>query len=145
MTDAATKKIAGWAVSVTMHTEDLPLQAFNYAVWQSNTDVSELIHHNDRGSQRGFNYQAPARSQNSVSVDPEGLLFVEVKWQLHSTTGDLRRSTTAIARRHTFAANLPGQYSQTRLNQIDPGWRASNSSPNTGHTRVSSCGKWFFR
>ena len=51
VTDAATKKIAGWAVSATMRTEDLPLQAFNHAVWQSNTDLSELIHHSDRGSQ----------------------------------------------------------------------------------------------
>ena len=55
VTDACTKKIAGWAVSATMRTEDLPLQAFNHAVWQSNTDLSELIHHYDRGSQRGFN------------------------------------------------------------------------------------------
>ena len=51
VTDAATKKIVGWAVSATMRTEDLPLQAFNHAVWQSNSTLSELIHHSDRGSQ----------------------------------------------------------------------------------------------
>lgn len=34
-----------------MRTEDLPLQAFNHAVWQSNSDLSELVHHSDRGSQ----------------------------------------------------------------------------------------------
>ena len=51
VTDACTKKIVGWAVSATMRTEDLPLQAFNHAVWQSNTDLSELVHHSDRGSQ----------------------------------------------------------------------------------------------
>ncbi|RDH75925.1 IS3 family transposase [Mycolicibacterium moriokaense] len=51
VTDACTKRIAGWAVSATMRTEDLPLQAFNHAVWQSNTDLSELIHHSGRGSQ----------------------------------------------------------------------------------------------
>ena len=51
VTDACTKKIVGWAVSATMRTEDLPLQAFNHAVWQSNTDLFELIHHSDRGSQ----------------------------------------------------------------------------------------------
>ncbi|SPM34861.1 Transposase InsO and inactivated derivatives [Mycobacterium rhizamassiliense] len=27
-----------------MRTEDLPLQAFNHAVWQSNSDLSELVH-----------------------------------------------------------------------------------------------------
>jgi transposase InsO family protein len=51
VTDACTKKIVGWAVAATMRTENLPLQAFNNAVWQSNTDISELIHHSDRGSQ----------------------------------------------------------------------------------------------
>ena len=51
VTDACTKKVVGWAVSATMRTEDLPLQAFNHAVWQSNSNLSELIHHSDRGSQ----------------------------------------------------------------------------------------------
>jgi putative transposase len=51
VTDVCTKKIVGWAVSATMRTEDLPLQAFNHAVWQSNSDLSELVHHSDRGSQ----------------------------------------------------------------------------------------------
>ncbi|WP_423202722.1 IS3 family transposase [Mycobacterium lehmannii] len=51
VTDACTKKIAGWAVAATMRTQDLPLQAFNHAVWQANADLSELIHHSDRGSQ----------------------------------------------------------------------------------------------
>ncbi|WP_422746150.1 IS3 family transposase [Mycobacterium sp. WMMD1722] len=51
VTDACTKAIKGWAVSATMRTQDLPLQAFNHAVWQSNCDLSELVHHSDRGSQ----------------------------------------------------------------------------------------------
>lgn len=51
VTDACTKKIVGWAVSATMRTQDLRLQAFNHAVWQANTTLSELIHHSDRGSQ----------------------------------------------------------------------------------------------
>ena len=51
VTDACTKKIVGWAVSATMRTEDLPLQAFNHAVWQTNSTLSELVHHSDRGSQ----------------------------------------------------------------------------------------------
>ncbi len=55
VTDTCTKKIAGWAVSTTMRTEDLPLPAFNHAVWHSNTDLSELVHHSDRGSQPRFN------------------------------------------------------------------------------------------
>jgi putative transposase len=51
VTDACSRKIVGWAVSATMRTEDLPLQAFNHAVWQSDSSLSELVHHSDRGSQ----------------------------------------------------------------------------------------------
>jgi putative transposase len=51
VTDVCTRKIVGWAVSVTMRTEDLPLQAFKHAVWQVNSDLSELVNHSDRGSQ----------------------------------------------------------------------------------------------
>ncbi len=40
VTDACTRKIAGWAVSATMLTEDLPMQAFNHAVWQMNSNRS---------------------------------------------------------------------------------------------------------
>ena len=51
VTDVCTRRIVGWAVSATMRTEDLPLQAFNHAVWQADSDLSELVHHSDRGSQ----------------------------------------------------------------------------------------------
>ncbi|WP_006247545.1 IS3 family transposase [Mycolicibacterium tusciae] len=47
VTDACSRKIVGWAVAANMRTEDLPLQAFNHAVWQSNSDLSELVHHSD--------------------------------------------------------------------------------------------------
>jgi putative transposase len=47
ITDACTKKIVGWAVSRTMRTEDLPLQAFNHGVRQSGSNLSELVHHSD--------------------------------------------------------------------------------------------------
>lgn len=58
VTDVGTRTIVGWAVSATMRTEDLPLQAFNHAVWQSHSDLSELVHHSDRGSQGGFNWSS---------------------------------------------------------------------------------------
>lgn len=58
VTDVCTRKIVGWAVAATMRTEDLPLQAFNHAVWQSNSDLSELVHHSDRGSQGEFNWSS---------------------------------------------------------------------------------------
>lgn len=34
-----------------MRTENLPLRKFNHAVWRSNSDISELVHYSDRGSQ----------------------------------------------------------------------------------------------
>ncbi|AET19060.1 transposase [Mycobacterium tuberculosis variant bovis BCG] len=51
VTDVCTRKIVVRAVSATMRTEDLPVQVFNHAVWQSNSDLSELVHHSDPGSQ----------------------------------------------------------------------------------------------
>lgn len=51
VTDAATKKIVDWAVASSMRTEDLPLQAFDHAVFQADSDLSALVHHSDRGSQ----------------------------------------------------------------------------------------------
>jgi hypothetical protein len=47
---AATKSIVGWAVAATMRTEHLPLQPFKHAVWQADSDLSELAHHPDHGS-----------------------------------------------------------------------------------------------
>nr|WP_232016816.1 IS3 family transposase [Gordonia insulae] len=51
VTDVCTRKIMGWHVASSMRTEDLPLPAFDHAVWQANTDLSGLTHHSDHGSQ----------------------------------------------------------------------------------------------
>lgn len=51
VTDVCTRMIVGWSTKATMRTEDLPLDAFNHAVWQTNSDLSSLIHHSDMGSQ----------------------------------------------------------------------------------------------
>ena len=44
------KRPSAGRVAVTMRTEDLPLQAFNHAVWQADSDLSESAHHSGRGS-----------------------------------------------------------------------------------------------
>ncbi|WP_423794900.1 DDE-type integrase/transposase/recombinase, partial [Mycobacterium tuberculosis] len=44
VTDVCTRKIVVWAVSATMRTEDLPVQVFNHAVWQSNSDLEPPRH-----------------------------------------------------------------------------------------------------
>ena len=51
VTDVCTRKIVGLAVAMPMRTENLPPQAFEHAVWQTNSDLSELAYHSDRGSQ----------------------------------------------------------------------------------------------
>jgi putative transposase len=44
------KRSSAGRVAATMRTEDLPLRAFNHAVWQADSDLSELAHQYDRGS-----------------------------------------------------------------------------------------------
>lgn len=59
-----TRMIKGWHVAASMRTEELPLQAFNHAVWQQNTDLSGLTHHSDHGS----NYLSLAYTDRLVEV-----------------------------------------------------------------------------
>ena len=86
VTDVCTRRIVGWAVAASMRTEDLPLQAFEHAVWQANSDLSELVHHSDRGSQGGFNWSSQhldrggavwhsGRTQNRAVVGVSGRLI----------------------------------------------------------------------
>lgn len=50
VTDVFSRKILGWALSDSMRTEALPLQALNQAI-TSAKETSGLIHHSDHGSQ----------------------------------------------------------------------------------------------
>ena len=50
VTDVFSRKIVGWALSDSMRTEALPLQALNQAI-VSAKETSSLIHHSDHGSQ----------------------------------------------------------------------------------------------
>ncbi|ROZ52947.1 IS3 family transposase [Rhodococcus sp. WS1] len=56
--DAYSRRILGWRTATTM-TTPLVLDAIEHAIWarrlEGITDLSGLIHHNDRGSQGGFN------------------------------------------------------------------------------------------
>ena len=53
ITDVCIRKIVGWAVAATLHTEGLPLLALEHALLTSGAVRSEsgLIHHSDRGAQ----------------------------------------------------------------------------------------------
>ncbi len=51
VTDVFSRKIVGWAVRTSMKTEALPLEALNHALACATGDMSQLVHHSDRGSQ----------------------------------------------------------------------------------------------
>ena len=55
VTDVYSRRIAGWALSDSMRTEVLPLQALNQAIVCAE-ETTGLIHHSDHGSQGGFNW-----------------------------------------------------------------------------------------
>lgn len=50
VTDVYSRRIVGWALSDSMRTEKLPLQALNQAIMCAK-DTAGLIHHSDHGSQ----------------------------------------------------------------------------------------------
>ena len=53
ITDACTRKIVGWAVAATLHTQSLPLQALEHALLSTEASLrdGQLVHHSDRGVQ----------------------------------------------------------------------------------------------
>ena len=53
VTDVFSRRIVGWAVAPTLHTESLPLLALEHALQSTGVSRNEsgLIHHSDRGSQ----------------------------------------------------------------------------------------------
>lgn len=53
ITDVCTRKIVGWAVAATLHTQSLPLQALEHALLSTEARLraGRLVHHSDRGVQ----------------------------------------------------------------------------------------------
>ncbi len=53
ITDACPRRIVGWAVAATLHTESLPMQALEHALLSTDADLRDgrLVHHSDRGVQ----------------------------------------------------------------------------------------------
>jgi putative transposase len=81
--DAYSRRIVGWRTATAMNTA-LVLDAIDHAIWtrqrEGITDLTGLIHHNDRGSQGGFN-------RSSQHLDDGG-----VWWRVQGSLGlsDLR-------------------------------------------------------
>lgn len=53
ITDVCTRRIVGWAVAASLHTEALPMQALEHALLSTRAEASNsgLVHHSDRGGQ----------------------------------------------------------------------------------------------
>jgi hypothetical protein len=83
---ATRKAIVSWIVSSTMRTEDLPLQAFNHAVWQSNSDLSELVHRSD-ADRSSYRWPVPTGWPNSGSHRQWG------RGAMVTTTSSVKQST----------------------------------------------------
>ena len=73
--DAYARRIVGWRTATTMTTQ-LVLDAIEHAIWtrqrEGVEDLSGLIHHNDRGSQGGFNW-------SSQHLDHGGVVWPSVR------------------------------------------------------------------
>jgi len=58
--DVFSRRIVGWQLSTNLYT-DLALDALNMGIWcrqHAGADLSNLIHHSDRGVQGGFNWSS---------------------------------------------------------------------------------------
>ena len=51
VTDACTRRIVGWATRSSMSTEALSLHALEHALATARREITDLVHHSDRGGQ----------------------------------------------------------------------------------------------
>ena len=70
VTDVYSRRIVGWALSDSMRTEALPLQALNQAI-ASAEETTGLIHHSDHGSQYVSVVYNERLAQHGLPLPPE--------------------------------------------------------------------------
>ena len=75
ITDVCTRRIVGWAVAASLHTEALPMQALEHALLSTQAEASNsgLVHHSDRGSQAVFNRCSQQLTVELSVADPRRL------------------------------------------------------------------------
>jgi putative transposase len=78
--DVFSRMIVGWRAATSMTTE-LVLDTLEHAIWarrqQGITDLAGLVHHNDAGSQGGFNWSSQHPVMSEVFSDGDGGLEQE--------------------------------------------------------------------
>ena len=124
VTDVCSRKILGWKVASSLHT-DVALDALNMAIYQrrrDDIDTRGLVHHSDRGVQyRDVRYgQALARCQAVASV---------------GSTGDSYDNALAEALNSLYKAELI--YNEARPGYAGP-WRDRR-----GRTRNPAWVHWY--
>lgn len=73
--DMFSRRVVGWQLSRNLYT-DLALDALNMEIWTRQhvgADLSQLIHHSDRGVQGGFNRSSQHRFRGSNIAHDEQL------------------------------------------------------------------------
>lgn len=98
-------------------TEDLPLQAFNHVVWQSHSDLFELVHHSDRG----FQYLSLAYTDRlaELGIAPSG-----------GSRGDSYDNALAEAVNAAYKTELINRGKPSRC-VATSNWRSPNGWPGT--------------
>ncbi|MDO5080732.1 DDE-type integrase/transposase/recombinase [Buchananella hordeovulneris] len=90
VTDAFSRKIAGWAVSNTLNAQALPLQALEQAIATAKGSVEGLVHHSDHGSQ----YVCVAYHERLVEAGIDASTTTEGEY-LRQRTGQTRNGLCA--------------------------------------------------
>ena len=72
--DVFSRRVVGWQCSTSLRT-DLALDALEMGIWtrqRAGADLSNLVHHSDRGVQGGFNWSSQHLHPGGVRWDVEG-------------------------------------------------------------------------
>ena len=115
VTDVCSRRVVGWQTSTSLYT-DLVLDALRMAIWQcrrEGADLTELVHHSDRGVQyrasvTGRSWPRPTRSPRSD------------QWETPTTTRWPRPSTPCTGPRRSAIATVsmstaPGGHRRRRV------------------------------
>jgi transposase InsO family protein len=67
--DACSRMVVGWQLATHLRT-DLALDALEMAIWQRNgAELDQLVHHSDRGVQRGLNWSSQHLDRGGADGD----------------------------------------------------------------------------
>ena len=108
--DVFSRCIVGWQVSTSLRS-DLAIDALEMAVYsRRNDDLSELVHHSDRGVQGGFN----RLSQHLTNPEVSGGSSTASSGSGNATKDEIARSAVASARSRASVLDRDRQGAHSR-------------------------------